>query len=118
MPRGDRTGPWGLGPRTGRAAGYCEGYNIPGYANPLNRMRLGRGRGPGFRRGFGTPGRGFGWGTPYTYPKAYEPEQYPDINKEQEKAYLEDITKQLEEELKTIKQRLQDLIKEKKEALD
>jgi len=26
MPRGDGTGPWGLGPMTGRAAGYCAGY--------------------------------------------------------------------------------------------
>ena len=34
MPRGDRTGPAGLGPRTGRAAGYCEGFSVPGYMNP------------------------------------------------------------------------------------
>ncbi|NIW15542.1 MAG: hypothetical protein GWN31_16790, partial [Candidatus Thorarchaeota archaeon] len=33
MPRGDRTGPWGLGPRTGRAAGYCAGYPVPGFMN-------------------------------------------------------------------------------------
>ena len=35
MPWGDGTGPWGLGPMTGRAAGYCAGYNVPGYANPV-----------------------------------------------------------------------------------
>lgn len=34
MPRGDGTGPAGQGPMTGRAAGYCAGYNSPGYANP------------------------------------------------------------------------------------
>lgn len=34
MPRGDRTGPWGNGPKTGRAAGYCAGSPVPGYANP------------------------------------------------------------------------------------
>ena len=28
MPRGDGTGPRGLGPMTGRAAGYCAGYPI------------------------------------------------------------------------------------------
>lgn len=33
MPRGDGTGPAGLGPMTGRAAGYCAGYGVPGYAN-------------------------------------------------------------------------------------
>lgn len=33
MPGGDRTGPWGLGPRTGRRAGFCSGYNKPGFMN-------------------------------------------------------------------------------------
>ena len=31
MPRGDHTGPVGYGPKTGRAAGYCAGYDMPGY---------------------------------------------------------------------------------------
>ncbi|MBN2030229.1 DUF5320 domain-containing protein [bacterium] len=34
MPRGDGTGPAGMGPMTGRAAGYCAGYPMPGYMNP------------------------------------------------------------------------------------
>ena len=34
MPRGDGTGPAGLGPMTGRAAGYCAGYPVPGFMNP------------------------------------------------------------------------------------
>jgi hypothetical protein len=34
MPRGDRTGPAGMGPMTGRAAGYCAGYPAPGFMNP------------------------------------------------------------------------------------
>ncbi|OQX81582.1 MAG: hypothetical protein B6D56_02050 [Candidatus Omnitrophica bacterium 4484_70.1] len=55
MPSGDGTGPLGLGPMTGRAAGYCAGYSVPGYMNPIP----GRGRGWfGFGRG---GGRGFGW---------------------------------------------------------
>lgn len=29
MPRGDGTGPMGIGPRSGRGAGYCTGYNAP-----------------------------------------------------------------------------------------
>ncbi len=33
MPWGDGTGPWGFGPRTGRAAGFCAGYNMPGFMN-------------------------------------------------------------------------------------
>ncbi len=34
MPYGDGTGPLGMGPMTGRAAGYCAGYTAPGFANP------------------------------------------------------------------------------------
>jgi hypothetical protein len=64
MPGGDRTGPMGAGPRTGRGMGYCSGYEWPGYTNT----------GPGFRSGFGFGGRGWrkrfyatgvpGWVTP------------------------------------------------------
>jgi hypothetical protein len=39
---------------TGRAAGYCAGYGVPGYANPAGGFGRG-GRGPGFG------GRGRGW---------------------------------------------------------
>ena len=44
MPRGDGTGPQGMGPMTGRAAGYCAGYNAPGYANPIAGRGFGAGR--------------------------------------------------------------------------
>ena len=47
MPLGDGTGPAGLGPMTGRAAGFCAGFQVPGYMNP------------GFGRGFGY------WTAPY-----------------------------------------------------
>lgn len=58
MPGGDGTGPMGQGPRTGRAAGYCAGYDMPGYANPLPRRGYGgRGSGHGGRMG----GGGRGW---------------------------------------------------------
>jgi len=33
MPRGDRTGPAGMGPKSGRGAGFCAGYGMPGFAN-------------------------------------------------------------------------------------
>ena len=35
MPAGDGTGPLGFGAMTGRAAGYCAGYPVPGYMNPI-----------------------------------------------------------------------------------
>ena len=56
MPGGDRTGPMGLGPMTGRAVGFCAGFGMPGYANPAP----GRGFGMGFGRGRGFGGRGGG----------------------------------------------------------
>ncbi|MEF8788076.1 MAG: DUF5320 domain-containing protein [Planctomycetota bacterium] len=71
MPRGDGTGPAGQGLMTGRAAGYCAGYNMPGYANPAGgRARCtppagARGPAPPGARPFGTgrgPGRGMGRG--------------------------------------------------------
>lgn len=56
MPRGDGTGPDGMGPMTGRAAGYCAGYSTPGYSN------FHGGRYPGSRRTFGGgAGRGRGY---------------------------------------------------------
>jgi len=59
MPFGDRTGPRGMGPMTGRGAGYCSGSDRPGFASPgLGRGWSGAGRGPG--RGLGG-GMGFGF---------------------------------------------------------
>jgi len=49
MPRGDGTGPAGMGPMTGRAAGYCAGYPVPGYANRPAGFRAGMGYGRGGR---------------------------------------------------------------------
>ncbi|MFH0921324.1 MAG: DUF5320 domain-containing protein [Fibrobacterota bacterium] len=53
MPRGDGTGPMGLGSMSGRGAGYCAGYDVPGFMNRIPGMSN------GMRRGFG---RGFGMG--------------------------------------------------------
>lgn len=44
MPQGDRTGPDGMGPMTGRGAGRCRGNDLPGY------MSAGGGRIEGPRR--------------------------------------------------------------------
>ncbi|MBN1395131.1 MAG: DUF5320 domain-containing protein [Pirellulales bacterium] len=57
MPGGDRTGPMGLGPMTGRGAGYCAGFAFAGYVNPV----AGRGFW-GWGRGNWGWGRGGGWG--------------------------------------------------------
>lgn len=46
MPKGDRTGPMGTGAMRGRAAGFCAGFDMPGYTNTAVsggfRMRINR----------------------------------------------------------------------------
>jgi len=82
MPRGDGTGPMGMGPMTGRAAGYCAGYPAPGFVNPAGGRGLGmaRGRGGGFGMGMAWGrGRGGGFGFaprfagPYAAPMPFAP---------------------------------------------
>lgn len=73
MPSGDRTGPAGMGPMTGRAMGFCAGYPVPGTMNPgggggFRGFGRGRGGGRGWRHQFyatGVPGwarGGYGFG--------------------------------------------------------
>lgn len=128
MPGGDRTGPLGLGPRTGRAAGYCSGYRVPGYAN--NRFGrffgFGRGRGFGWGRGFGM-GYGRGWRHrnyaygAYDIDYPYDPD-YPDYPeprarnrdlKKDELRYLKREARDLNKALDDISARIKDLEEEK-----
>ncbi len=60
MPRGDGSGPQGLGRMSGRAAGYCAGYGMPGYMSAA--PGFGVGARPGRGRGAGAWGRGGGHG--------------------------------------------------------
>jgi len=52
MPNGNRTGPNGQGPMTGRVKGYCGGFGAPGYAGQHS-GRCNRGRGLGLKKGLG-----------------------------------------------------------------
>lgn len=102
MPFGDGTGPLGLGPRTGRGLGFCNGYNSPGFTKgaPMGRgFGFGRGRGFGFGRGLFR--RGFFWNF-----WNREPVQ---LSKEEERKMVEEEIKALEEELKALKKRLEEL---------
>jgi len=119
MPAGDRTAPMGMGPMTGRAAGFCAGYGIPGYANPFP----GRGYGFwGFGRGFFGRGRGYRhWysatGLPfwarqgYFAPMPYAAPYYaaPTMTPAQELAYLKDQAEYLASSLDEIQQRISEL---------
>ncbi len=66
MPGGDRTGPEGAGPMTGRQQGYCTGNDVPGYTSGTPGLAR---RGAGFRGGggFGRGARGRGRGMGYRY---------------------------------------------------
>ena len=119
MPRGDGTGPRGLGPMSGRAAGYCAGYSVPGFMNPYGgRLGLGFGYGRGFGRGRGY-GRGFWPG--YGYPMSYAPPIYggsgfyqPPIEPKQEIDMLNEEAKALKEQLDTINKRVSELKEKEK----
>lgn len=115
MPFGDRTGPAGLGPRTGRSAGFCGGYQVSGCMNSFGgRFFAGRGGGRGRRNRFyatGLPGwamAGYGYpaGPWVGHPNvAYPPQpmaaaQEIDLLKNQAEYFkdaLDEITKRIEE---------------------
>lgn len=116
MPRGDRTGPLGLGPRSGRGAGYCAGYGSPGFVNPGPFFGFGYGYGRGQGAGFGLGrGRGFrrcffaqpfGWG--YQYGAQYIPVP-TQFGSGDEKAFLAGEAKILKDQLSQIEKRLSEL---------
>jgi hypothetical protein len=120
MPRGDGTGPMGMGAMTGRAAGYCAGSGAHEYANSGSGRGFGMGFGRGrcvWGRGVGGGGRGWrnmfyatglpgwmrfgGYAAPYGYPTPY---QKPDS--EMEKQALMNQAEALQSELDFIKTRL------------
>ena len=128
MPRGDRTGPTGFGPMTGRAAGFCAGYSMPGYMNPIP-----GGAGTGFGQGFGGRGGGRGWRNQYYatgltgwqraasgFPSAYTPvPPYPvappfavapaQITPQQETDALKNQIQFMEESIKAAQERITQL---------
>ena len=112
MPGGDGTGPLGMGAMTGRAAGFCAGYGMPGYMNSVPGRGFGMGRGRGF---FGRGGgRGWAWGgmpygAPYATPYATAP------TKEQELEALKGQAEYFENAMGDIRKRLQELETEKAE---
>jgi len=120
MPRGDGTGPAGMGPMTGRAAGLCAGYGVPGYVNPVGgRGYAGLGRGFGGGRGWrhwfyatGLPRWARGgwpaWGGAVN-PYAYGAPSAPAITPQQELDGLKGQAEYLEDSLDGIKKRIEEL---------
>ncbi|MGC9396733.1 MAG: DUF5320 domain-containing protein [Anaerolineae bacterium] len=115
MPAGDGTGPMGQGPMTGRGAGYCAGYDAPGYAvgapgwglGMAFRGGWGRGcRGWGFGRGWGYGPPGPAWGPPPTWTAPPHPAA---LTPEQEIEALRSQAQWLQEQLDAIRQRIAEL---------
>jgi hypothetical protein len=122
MPRGDATGPEGRGPRTGRGAGYCAGFDAPGSVNPYPA--------PGFGMGFGRGGGGrhhrfFATGLPgwLRHEKGYPPygrgfrgRRSAPSTTEQNLDLLQNQAEFFEGRLEEIKRHIEELAADKKEA--
>ncbi|MCD6235093.1 MAG: DUF5320 domain-containing protein [Candidatus Marinimicrobia bacterium] len=111
MPRGDRTGPEGYGPMSGRGLGYCRGYSSPGYTKGTPRgWGLGRGFGRGYGRGFGG---GFGWRNRFR--GGYDYENFPPVapeppmNPKDETRLLKEEADALKKDLESINSRIKEL---------
>jgi len=112
MPGGDGTGPGGMGPMTGRAAGFCAGYPTPGFMNPIPGRGFGRGMGLGFRGGRGFRGAPVPFGVPaapYAGPYAYGAPFSAGPTREQELDMLKGQAEYLEDALDGIKKRIAEL---------
>ena len=111
MPGGDGTGPNGMGPMTGRAAGFCAGNAVPGFQNPARGWGFfGRGRGGGGRgrrnRYWATGLTGWqraAWGAPPVVPMA------PAVDRDKELQALKGQAEYLENALNEIRQRMENL---------
>lgn len=111
MPGGDGTGPMGMGPMTGRAAGFCAGYGTPGFASPVpGRGFRGYGGGRGRRNWFYATGL-TGWqraGYGYPVPAGAFPAA-PPIVREQEVEALKEQAAYLKDSLDKINIRIAEL---------
>jgi len=93
----------GMGPMTGRGAGFCAGFAVPGYANPIG-YGFGFERGRGFRRMF------YATGLPrwarFSTQNANGAYFSSDVD---EKEFLKKQAKFLENQLDNVKKRLDEL---------
>jgi len=119
MPGGDGTGPAGMGPMTGRAAGYCAGYPVAGFMNPIpGRASWALGRGGWGRRNWFYATGLTGWqraaygypafgGVPYGVP--YAAPYVPTMTGEQELEMLKGQAEYFEDALDGIRKRIEEL---------
>jgi len=121
MPRGDRTGPMGSGPMTGRGMGYCAGYPGPGFMVPGPGLGFGRGFGMGRGMGGGMGrGMGGGMGRGMGYNPAFQTSGMPpsspsmsQLSPEEELQYLKQQAEYLRQQTENISKRITELEKKK-----
>jgi hypothetical protein len=121
MPLGDRTGPLGAGVKSGRVAGFCAGYGMPGFANPSMSGNPGRPRRRNQNRwclqptGWGRRSRwgfaaGRAGGEAFSgYPAVPQP-----VDPEWEKEALSNRSQALQAELEAINKRLNEMARQEK----
>ena len=111
MPRGDRTGPNGMGSMTGKGAGFCAVNQRPEYGNTIpgrgNGFGAGRGAGFGFGRGIGRGWRN--WFGGFFAPAATPVPPPVEMSPEKEKQMLASQLGELQKQLAAVSQRLSDL---------
>jgi hypothetical protein len=110
---------------TGRGAGFCAGYGVPGYLNPAGGLGawgvglgFGRGRGRGFRHMYWATSLP-GWqraalGFPAAYPHV-APAPFVQPSSEQELAALRGQLKAMEQGTGQIQERIRELEREETE---
>jgi hypothetical protein len=128
MPRGDRTGPTGFGPMTGRGTGFCAGYAVPGFMNPTWRSGGGgRGRGYGAGSGGGWRHRHWyyatgapGWQRTFAdwpdYAPPFPATFSPRMTKEQELESLKNQAKYFEQSLEDLRNRISEVESSEKDS--
>jgi len=125
MPFGDGTGPVGMGPLTGKAAGYCAGYPVAGYMNPYGgRLRQyggfiggfagGRGSGRGYRHRFFATGMP-SWLRSNANPAKQANPFISGFTLGQEMEQLKDQSELLKQQLDDMQARIDELSKQKVE---
>lgn len=104
MPRNDRNGPMGAGPRSGKGLGMCRGNQGAGRSNMQGR---GFGRGNGYCRGMGY-GMGPGRNADFSFDGPDAPQD--------ERSFLKTRADWLQQELEAVKKQLDSNAPDKSKA--
>lgn len=92
MPAGNKTGPEGKGPLSGKKLGYCAGFDAAGFENQAS-FRRGRGfQNRRYHHSFKGIGRGFG--------RTYQQAEMNETDLKNEIQWLKDHVSMLESKLK------------------